>query len=167
MKCYQCRQAEMVLERGTVSYDFSGLPYEVTLLNVSVHRCPNCGEHADAIPDPDVLHRVLGLHIIERNERLVGAEVRFLRKLLGWTGKQMADVFGVDSKTVSRWEHDKDPMGVVSERLLRLIVRDLEPVAEGSASWVMHTFPAVSDTKDVSSRTVTLQMTNGRWRVAA
>ncbi len=82
----------------------------------------------------------------------------------------MGDVFGVDSKTVSRWENEKDPIGPVSERLLRLIVRDLDPVPEGSASWVMATFPAVTEEAGGASATsgpVTLTVSSGRWKVAA
>ena len=166
MNCYHCQRTEMVAEHGTVNYTFSGLPYEVLLLNVPIHRCPECGEQADSVPRPEELHRTLGLHIVERAERLSGAEVRFLRKLLDWSAKDLASVFGVDSKTVSRWENDKDPMGPVGERLLRLLVRDLEPVEGGSASWVMHTFPAVTEAKG-EPRAVRLEGANGRWSVAA
>jgi putative zinc finger/helix-turn-helix YgiT family protein len=166
MKCYKCREADMVLERGTVNYDFSGLPYDVVLVNIPVHRCPRCGEQADSVPRVDELHRVLGLHLIGKSQRLVGAEIRFLRKLLDWTGKQMGGVFGVDSKTVSRWENDKEPIGPVSERLLRLIVRGLEPLPEGAPSWVMHTFPTMSE-KVVASGPIKLKVSGGRWKLAA
>ncbi len=166
MNCYKCRNAEMVAELGTVNYTFSGLPFEVQLLNVPVQRCPSCGEQVDSIPRPEELHRILGLHMVEKAGRLEGAEVRFLRKLLDWSAKDLAKVFGVDSKTVSRWENDKDPMGPVSERLLRLLVRDLEPVEGGSASWVMHSFPSLSEAKE-RPRPVRLEVSNGRWGVAA
>ncbi len=166
MKCFRCKRADMVTEVGMVDYTFSGLPYEVILVNAPVQRCPSCGEQVDAVPRPDELHRVLGLHIVEQAGRLVGAEVRFLRKLLNWSAKDLANVFGVDAKTVSRWENDKDPMGPVSERLLRLLVRDLEPVDGGTASWVMQSFPALSQAQGRHGP-IRLEACDGRWSVAA
>lgn len=74
------------------------------------------------------LHRMIAEAVAEKPARLTGAEVRFLRKHLGWSGEDVANVMGVRQETVSRWETEKEPMGVVSERLLRLMALRLRPI---------------------------------------
>jgi DNA-binding transcriptional regulator YiaG len=55
------------------------------------------------------------------------AEVRFLRKHLGWSGADFAAHMGVDPTTVSAWENERKPFGTSSDRLLRLIVARQAP----------------------------------------
>lgn len=64
----------------------------------------------------------------DETARLTGAEIRFLRKHLGWSAEAFAGVIGVRPETVSRWENEKEPMGATSERLLRLMALRLKPV---------------------------------------
>jgi DNA-binding XRE family transcriptional regulator len=106
MKCLECGGA-MKTRRESYRYDAVGLP--VTLIGVEVSRCPRCGT------------------LVSRRGRLTGAEVRFLRKHLGWTGAELARHLGVQPATVSRWENDAQPVGPVAERLLRLVVARHEP----------------------------------------
>ena len=126
-KCYNCRQAKMKVRRETYEYDLAGLPYPVVLLNVPVQRCPKCEEHAVTIPDLEGLHLRLALDIVSAPRLLLPEEIRFLRKTMDWTAEEMGRIVGVDVKTISRWENGKQRLGPVAERLLRLIVRDLEP----------------------------------------
>jgi putative zinc finger/helix-turn-helix YgiT family protein len=108
-------------------YTESGLP-NVVLLGLEFRRCPNCGEEERVMPRLAQLHRVIAEAIAEKVARLTGAEIRFMRKHLGWSGEKFADVMGVRTETVSRWENEKEPMGVVSERLLRLMALRARPV---------------------------------------
>ena len=110
-------------------YTESGLP-NVVLHGVTRFECPNGHGGAVSIPRLAGLQRVLARAVASEPARLEGAEIRFLRKHLGWSGVDFARTMGVDPATVSRWENDKEPMGPVAERLLRLMaMRDL-PVEE-------------------------------------
>jgi DNA-binding transcriptional regulator YiaG len=70
--------------------------------------------------------------VIHKPARLSGAEVRYLRKSLGWSGEDFAKHMGVDPSTVSKWENEKEPIGTSSDRLLRLMIARETPVEEYS-----------------------------------
>jgi putative zinc finger/helix-turn-helix YgiT family protein len=128
MTCTVCG-GQMKTRRENYRYDASGLPY-ITLKGVEVSRCAKCGETEVAIPAIEQLHRAIAGALIRKRARLVPAEIKFLRKSLGWSGTDFADRVGATPETVSRWEHGKMPMGLAAERLLRLMVATESPVAD-------------------------------------
>jgi len=130
MKCFQCG-GRMKSARENVRYEACGLP-GITLLNVKVSRCAACGEFEVAIPNVEDLHRRIAQAVIHKPARLTPAEVRFLRKYLGWSGVDFATHAGVAPETVSRWEQGGIAMGPTAERFLRLCVATREPVADYS-----------------------------------
>jgi len=56
--------------------------------------------------------------------QLCGAELRFLRKAMGRTGKEFAEAIDVDPAVLSRWENDKQTMGGFAEKVIRQYVLD-------------------------------------------
>jgi putative zinc finger/helix-turn-helix YgiT family protein len=126
-KCRTCGKAELTSGTETYLYKESGLP-NVALVGVEVRRCPSCGHHELVLPRVTELHQLLAQAVIHKKARLSGAEVRFLRKVLGWSGADFARHMGVDPSTVSNWENDKTPIGPSSDRLLRLMVAREAPV---------------------------------------
>ena len=126
-KCRTCGKAEMSSLAETYLYKESGLP-NVVLVGVEVRRCPSCGHHELVLPRVTDLHRTIAHAVIHKPARLSGAEVRYLRKYLGWSGADFARHVGVDASTVSNWENDKDQIGTSSDRLLRLMVAHGTPV---------------------------------------
>ena len=117
-KCTECGE-EMISAREDRPY--SKLP-GVLLRGVEVLRCPKCGESEVVIPKPNELGDLLAKHLIEKHDRLVGPEIRFLRAHLDLSGVELARRMGVAAETVSRWETGKDTIGPVADRLLRLMV---------------------------------------------
>jgi putative zinc finger/helix-turn-helix YgiT family protein len=115
--------------RENVRYDACGLP-GVTLMDVEVSRCPQCGEYEVAIPQIDDLHKAIAQALIRKSSRFDAAEVRYLRKYLGWSGADFASHIGATRETVSRWESGATPIGPASDRLLRLMVATRDPVGE-------------------------------------
>jgi DNA-binding transcriptional regulator YiaG len=111
----------MTYHVGTHLYTESGLP-RVVLVGVEVRRCPSCGHNELVLPRVTELHRSIAHAVIHKPARLSGLEVRYLRKYLGWSGADLARHAGVEPSTVSNWETDKDPIGMSSDRLLRLMV---------------------------------------------
>ncbi len=120
-KCLQCGTA-MKTRRETYPYDRLSGGLAVTLKNVRVSRCPNCGEWEVEIPRIDELHRLIAKGIVEKRSRLAPPEIRFLRKRLEWSASDFAAAMGSTAETVSRWENGRMPMGAAADRLLRLAV---------------------------------------------
>ena len=129
MKC-DCG-ATMTTTHENYSYAACGLPH-ITLTGVEVRRCSECGEHEVVIPKIEQLHQAIAEAVIAKKARLAAAEVRFLRKHLGWSGADFARHMGVTPETVSRWENDREPIGPVADRLLRLMVVTKAPKREYS-----------------------------------
>ena len=128
MKCLECG-ATMKISHKDHLYVECGLP-NIVLLGLEFRSCPRCGEEERVMPRIAVLHRTIAEAVAEKLARFTGAEIRFLRKHLGWSGEDFAEVMGVRQETVSRWETEKERMGVSAERLLRLMALRLRPVGE-------------------------------------
>jgi putative zinc finger/helix-turn-helix YgiT family protein len=130
MKCMVCG-AQMKTRRENFRYDACGLP-GVTLMGVEVSRCAKCGEYEVAIPQIEDLHKAIAQALIRKPSPLDAAEIRYLRKYLGWSGADFAAHMGATRETVSRWETGKAPMGAMADRLLRLMVATQDPVKDYS-----------------------------------
>jgi putative zinc finger/helix-turn-helix YgiT family protein len=118
MKCIECG-SEMTTKKENVP--FAALPGTV-LVGVDVSRCRTCGAYEVAIPAIEKLMHILAAVVIRKPARLVGAEVRFLRKYLGYSSGDFAKRIGSAPSTVSKWENDAQPIGLHSDLLLRAMV---------------------------------------------
>lgn len=128
MTCMECGR-QMKTKRQNYKYDACGL-HGITLIDVEVSRCAECGEEEVAIENIEGLHRAIALAIVRKREKLAGEEIRFLRKYLGLSGGDFAEHIGVSPETVSRWEQDRTPMGVTADRFLRWLIVTREPVSD-------------------------------------
>jgi len=128
MRCENCG-SQMKSRLENYRYSESGLD-TVTLRNVEVRRCPECGEHDVVIPFIEDLHRVIATELAWKRTKLTGSEIRFMRKYMGFSSGDFARVAGTTAETVSRWENGKQPMGPQAERMLRLMVLMKEPPEE-------------------------------------
>ena len=126
-KCFTCGKKTMRTTREDRPYE--ALPGTV-LHQVMVHRCSSCGEDAVEIPALEGLTRALVQVVVEQPGRLQPAEIRFLRKALGWSGEDFAKRFGVAVESVSRWENGKREMPGTTERLLRVLAARLPAMAD-------------------------------------
>jgi len=100
-----------------------GIPITVTNSAV-VTKCSSCdAEDGDvSIMHPERLMAAAAVYRCMLADRLNGSEIKFLRKAMGMSAKECGDKISTDPSTLSRWETDKQAMGQVSERLLRLTV---------------------------------------------
>jgi putative zinc finger/helix-turn-helix YgiT family protein len=128
MKCENCG-AQMKSGKENYHYTECGLD-TITLMNVVVRRCPECGEYEVDIPRMEELHRLIAQEVASKDARLTPQEIRFLRKYLGFSGVDFAATLDVTPETVSRWETGKKQMSPVAERALRLMVFVRAPIAE-------------------------------------
>jgi DNA-binding transcriptional regulator YiaG len=74
------------------------------------------------------LHHAIGLHIVEKNEPMRGAEFRFLRKQLGITQVKLAGLFKVTDQTIANYEKEETPMDGAAEAYLK-------------AAYILHILP--------------------------
>jgi putative zinc finger/helix-turn-helix YgiT family protein len=160
MSCLVCG-SRIRTKRENYRYEAVGLP-GITLQDVEVSRCGKCGEYEVSIPRIEDLHQTIAQTVISKNGRLTPAEIRFLRKHLGWTGAEFAVHFGAARETVSRWENGSVPMGPTAERLLRMIVAN--PSARTSGSLSLLKPGARPSSKPFR---IGLKVANGEWKAKA
>lgn len=103
MKCAQCGKT-MEMRRGTHHYVESGLK-NIVLVGVPVYHCSSCKENEVEIPCTEELHLTIAFLLALKPVGLNGDEARYLRKHLGYTAEDLAEIMGVKRVTVSRWEN--------------------------------------------------------------
>lgn len=160
MKCPRCARP-MKTSRENYLYKECGLT-NVTLVDIEVSRCPNCGEHEAVIPKIEQLHRFIATTIARKVPRLMQEEIRFLRKYLGWSGGDFAEHMGVSPETVSRWENGTATMGPSAERLLRLATLTREPASDYS----LDILKDVAQKKQAVQR-LQIRVRKGNWNAEA
>jgi len=112
-----------------------GIPGVVILNAVEEVRCANCGHAvATGFSNLEGLVSAIAVARAQAPVKLSAGDVRFLRKALGWSSKELAAKLEVRDETVSRWENEREPVGPTSEKLLRLMVAEfLSEKAPGMA----------------------------------
>ena len=79
----------MTSSREAYRYTESGLP-NVILKDVEIRRCRNCGAQEVPVPRVAELHRAIATALVHKSARFLGAEVRYVRKYMGWSGVDFA-----------------------------------------------------------------------------
>lgn len=161
MTCVVCG-AIMTTQRETYRYRESGLA-QVLLRDVEVSRCPQCGEMEVAILQIEALHQAIAHALLHKPTRLTAEEIAYLRRVLAWSGTELAAYLGTTPETVSRWEHGATPMGKTAERLLRLVVATRLPGCRD----VLEALRGITQTMPSHSLRVSLRWESGGWQVAA
>lgn len=160
MKCLVCGTT-MKTRKENYRYDECGLA-GITLVNIEVSRCPKCGEHEAAIPSIEELHRSIAHVVARKPSRLLPQETKFLRKCLGWSGKDFAAHMGVAPETVSRWEQAAEQMGAAADRALRLMVFTMKPADDYSLDYLKAIGPG-----EAKPLRVEMKIHGGQWKMAA
>lgn len=103
--------------------DILGAPFKVYLREaVKVEVCTNCGAVLNtAIPDPDGLMYTVLFSRALHPRKLTGNEIKFMRNLMGWKAKKLADELGISPEHLSRCENGHTPMSETMERLFRIL----------------------------------------------
>ena len=105
--------------KGSHRYTESGLD-NVILTGITLHKC-SCGEVLPELKDVEHIHRVLADALVKKKTRLTGRELRFLRKEMGMNSIAFANVMGVTAVSVSRWESGSAKVGILSDKLVRML----------------------------------------------
>ncbi len=160
-RCRECGET-MVVSRENYRYEASGLP-NVILRNVEVRRCKACGAFDVAIPRLSELHRSIAAAVIAKTSPLVPAEIKFLRKHLGWSGADFAAHMGTTPETVSRWENGRLAMSATADRLLRTLVAVKEP----TGSYSIDVLRSIQPTRTAKPLKVGLRLEKNGWTADA
>src|SRR5689334_2170966 len=126
MRCPTCGGTvkRTVLEK--YEDDLIGIGRPVALINsVFEERCEKCDFTQIVVPDLDGLIAAIAASRALHPLKLRGEELRFMRKALEVSARDLADVVGVTQETMSRWENNHDPISPTVEKLLRLIIGGL------------------------------------------
>ena len=120
-KCYECGGA-MDGKRSNYKYTECGLS-SVNLVNITVFHCTNskCGAVVPEIPAMADLHRKIAFSLITKETLLSGPEIRFLRKMAGLTGVELAQLLGSHKTNLSKWENGTRSITKKSDSALRLL----------------------------------------------
>lgn len=161
MTCLECG-GRMRTRRELVPFEKPiGLPG--VRLNTFVARCPKCGAYEVLLPNLEGLHQAIARTLVAKAERLAPPEIRFLRKVLGWSGADFAEHMGTSAETVSRWETGATPIGPQADRLVRLMVMTRDPVSDYGKLDLLKT---VARAEPAPARMIAKAGTDGAWRVA-
>jgi len=76
-----------------------------------------------SIASVNELHKTIGLYLINEKPELNGEEIRFLRKELNLSQKNLAGILSVNESTVRNWESDRVEIGKPAELVLRALYK--------------------------------------------
>jgi putative zinc finger/helix-turn-helix YgiT family protein len=116
-KCGKCRQqaVEIAIIPYDVQVDHDGRKYNVSIPSLSVPKCGNCGDISiDDEADKQIdtaFRKVAGL--------LTPEEIRAGHEACGLNQQRFADVLGIASSTLSRWENGAQVQQRSLDRLMR------------------------------------------------
>jgi len=159
MKCQQCELGEFVETQENYHYRECGLD-NVTIVGLSVRKCPECGNIMPLVPNIEGLHDALARAIINKDGALTPAEIVFLRKSMGWSGTIFARNMHCDRAQISKWEHGAVAMSKPYDLLLR------EMVVSGKKITDYHR-AELNWRKDAQPHPFRLQLRKQGWREAA
>lgn len=100
--------------------DIIGL--NVILLNCVKEYCDDEGDKCISIPDMRSLSYTAAMTRCLINIPFNGKEIRNIRKIVGWSVKDMEKKLEIKAETISRWENDKYKMGGYVEKVFRIAV---------------------------------------------
>lgn len=89
----------------------------------TISECEEFGELV-SISSVNELHKIIGLYLISEVPGLTGEQIRFLRKELNLSQKNLAGLLGVDESSVRNWESDRGRIGSPTDRLLRAFYKE-------------------------------------------
>lgn len=101
MKCTFCKKETM--QPWKVTFPFEMYDVEIEARGM---RCGACGEVECTHADMEHNERATAMALVARGVRS-GREFKFVRKMAGFKATEVADMLGVRSETVSRWERNE------------------------------------------------------------
>jgi putative zinc finger/helix-turn-helix YgiT family protein len=122
MKCLCCENKKALKKSKSVyKYKDCGLN-NVVLFDITIMKCENCGEEYLNFGNTNVLHDTIATILLQKHDLLIGKEIRFLRKHLGYSGVMFANLIGFAHETLSRIENGSQKVTASFDHLIRFAV---------------------------------------------
>ncbi len=121
------------------------------------------GETFVSVHDVEDLHMAIATYLAKQRKVLAGPEVRFLRKYLDLTQRELGELLGVSDQSVARYEKAQSTLEGASDALLRLLVT---AQAQGCIN-VRDELSAIRSADDAADDEMTFERSDHEWRVAA
>lgn len=117
-KCGTCGERAIVRKviPYSLQYGYDGRAYTVSIPDLAVPCCENCGEMVFDSPANQRIDQAFR----EQIGLLSPDQIRHNREALGLTQEQLAANLGIASATISRWESGHQIQQRAMDRLLRL-----------------------------------------------
>ena len=124
-RCGKCGKGGTIAKRiEQYEYAVGGMSIELFDSALEI-QCPSCHATAVFVPNLLGLSAAVAIARVQEPTKLNGKEIRFLRKALALTARELAARIDVTAETVSRWEADRVPIKTQNEMILRLLVASL------------------------------------------
>lgn len=140
-KCAECG-GNATVSRKNYRFDQMGIPVE--LQRIDVIECPNCGE-TPIIPNMNELMDLLALAILCNPCTLKGGEVRFLRKYVNKSARELARFLHVDHTSLSKIENGQRKLRSTLDKLVRLTVFAMQPKLRDELNKLVELMPEIKD----------------------
>lgn len=148
-------------EREPLHYTACGLP-NVYLTSGYQAREVN-GERYVSVHDVEDLHQAIALYLTTQKKELTGAEVRFIRKYLDLTQRELGNFLGVSDQSVARYEKGKSALEGAEDMVLRLLVQNQ---VKGCLD-VREVIERLHEADDAPAGALTFELDDHDWKVAA
>jgi YgiT-type zinc finger domain-containing protein len=142
-ECSNCG-AEARVVRGDYEFKESGLR-DVVLLDIELVKCGKCGNVDPILFQVDDVMNLIAVAILQKPYRLLGEELRFLRKHVDLPQEEFAKLLHVDKTTLSKWENNEDPIGIQSDLWARTVVMSRDKRLEKRAADHIRTFEKMAN----------------------
>ena len=128
MKCSMCENKKVLKSKSLDRYRYSesGLD-NIILRGINEYSCDQCGEIYHNFGNIDELHKLIAYFLIQKADLLIGKEIRFLRKYLGYSSTVFSKLIGYEVEHLSRLENGKTPVQETFDKLTRFLILEKMP----------------------------------------
>jgi putative zinc finger/helix-turn-helix YgiT family protein len=119
-RCYACKGEKLLAVTADLERRIAGCTFKAA---IPATRCAKCGEETYAGPDLEAFDLAVAGELASHGVGSAEA-FSFMRRAMGMTGRDLAELLDVAPETVSRWEHGKLPLDRGPVALLSAMVLD-------------------------------------------
>lgn len=164
MKCLRCGKGTKKTaanEQSPYRFVESGLD-NVYLAGIEVYVCSHCEHVQPVIPNLSGLHKAIAGQLALKKSPLAGEEIRFLRKVAGFTAARFAELLLVKPETISRAENNHQTLSPSLDKLARAVA--IEPIKPEIAKEILVSL--ISDKQGAQTQ-LPLFSFDRAWKAAA
>lgn len=144
VECSDCGKSAKVV-RGNYQTEEFGLPVE--LMHIEMVKC-KCGNVEPIIRNLDGLMTTIAFCVVLSPSLLHGEEIRYLRKYVGKTARQFAQLVHVDHTHLSKLENNRLEVGASLDKLIRVVIFGTSPELSDKLDQLMEQLPKIEDNFD-------------------